>query len=458
MIVKPKIFRDTGTYKVRFLYLAVENGELVNKIIERYVNAGETVIAPDISTSLVATSKKSCALTFYAWNYTDLTNIQRDLDIGAIYNTTDNKTHAFVTITPTTGYSLPVYFYKSDGSTLTISWGDGSADYTTTTSGNLNTSHTYSTAGTYEITMWINSGSGTYSFGNGSDTTSFTGGNTQSYRNALYSLYIGDNVTQIIGYAFNLCTSLSLVTIKHGILSIGSTAFSSTKITNLNIPSSCTSLSTYVFSNAYSLQSISIPNQVTSIDTGCFLNCYSLSRLIFPPISTIKSITCNSCYSLIDLCITSSTTKIEYNAFESCTSLESIVLPDSVTSIGNQAFFKCHSLSSVVLQSNLSGQLSDNTFSQCFAINKITIPAGITAIDHQCFYSCKILVYTFKRFTAPSTITLLYSTQAFYGINASTRIYVPVGSEAVYKGATNWSTYANQIYEDTPENRALFGD
>ena len=153
MIVKPKIFRDAGDYRVRFHYLDFENGELVNKIVERYVNSGDTVVAPAIPTTLTAVAKKSCALTFNSWNHTTFTNITRDLDVGAIYDTTDTKTHVFVTVTATTGLSLPISYTKSDTSTLTISWGDGTTDDNVTDSGS--TTHTYSTEGIYEITLWI---------------------------------------------------------------------------------------------------------------------------------------------------------------------------------------------------------------------------------------------------------------------------------------------------------------
>lgn len=458
MIVKPKIFRDTGTYKVRFHYLDIENGVLVDKIVERYVNAGDTAIAPPIPTSLSAVAKKSCALTFNSWNHTVLTNIQRDLDVGAIYDTTDGKTHAFVTVTATTGLALPIYFNKSDGSTLTISWGDGTSDYTTTSSGNLNTTHTYSAVGNYEITMWISSGTGTYSFGNASNTTTFIGGNTLAYRQTLNSLFIGNHVITLSDYSFFANGSIDFVTIPEGVTNIGRYSFHTNRFNYLSVPSSVTSIGEFafrycrtlrgiflpstvttlgasIFVDAYSLESICIPELVTSITGGIFENNYSLKSVsLGSSVTTIGTYLFGQCHSLVNINLPLGLTTIEASAFYWC-EFKRITVPDTVTSIGASAFSTCECLEHVVVPEGV-GTIYSNTFSSTFSLNTLTL----------------------KRYTAPSTITTLDNTDAFTNTNAQLRIYVPVGSLSVYQNATNWSTFANRMYEDTPENRALFGD
>jgi len=173
-----------GKYLVRFIYFAIESGAFVEKVVDQYVSAGESATAPTIASTLDAVSKTSCALEFVEWNNTNTSNVQTNMIIGATYRNAQEsgirKTHAFITVTSGTGLILPIWFNKSDDSELTISWGDGSADYTSTATGNVNTTHTYSTAGTYDLTMWISSGSGTYGFSNDSSTTSFIGGTTSS--------------------------------------------------------------------------------------------------------------------------------------------------------------------------------------------------------------------------------------------------------------------------------------
>ena len=423
MIIKPKIISGgedvgSGSLLIRFHYLAIENGELVNKIAERYCNVGDTVTPPTISTSLDAVTKQSCALTFKEWNYTNvqLTNIQTDIDVGAIYNTSDSKTHAFVTVNAGTGYNLPVYFNKSDSSTLTISWGDGTTDYTTTDSGDITTTHTYSTAGIYEITIWISSGNGTFIFGyNGGSLTCFIGGTNQAYRNCLNSIFMDGNIRNSnLSGAFNSAKNLKFVTL-------------STYITNLYTNS---------FRSCYNLQYISLPTSVLTIEGSNFRE----SNLTF--ISIPLSVT----------------TIYNFN-FQECDSLEKIIIPSSVTNFYNQECYNCYSLKQVVVNANIT-TLSSSIFGYCRYLTEVELSNTVQDLNNGVFdnLSGTKVIFTLKRFTAPSTITTLSNTNVFNTINNQTRIYVPVGSETVYKTATNWSTYANYIYEDNPTNRALFGD
>jgi len=48
----------------------------------------------------------------------------------------------------------------------------------------------------------------------------------------------------------------------------------------------------------------------------------------------------------------------------------------------------------------------------------------------------------------PTTPPTLANTNAFAGIVAGTKIYVPVGSLEAYQTATNWSTYASYMEEE----------
>ena len=134
----------TGQFLVRFFDF---DGTILK---QELVAAGGTVTAPLIPTHEY--------LTFHSWNNA-LTNIQSDLDVGAIYNTTNGKSYLFITVNSITGLSPTLYFNKSTTSLMTINWGDNSTS-TSTTSGNQNISHTYAVAGDYIITI-ENSAGGT---------------------------------------------------------------------------------------------------------------------------------------------------------------------------------------------------------------------------------------------------------------------------------------------------------
>ena len=372
----------TGDYKVVFI-------DPFGVITEQWVNEGEDAIVP--------TPKVYDNLTFTEWNQ-PTTNITSDKVIGATYRTTDGKTYAKIRLTTVSGLSPTLYLNKSDNSTLTVDWGDSTTS-TFTNSGNFNTgAHNYSVAGDYVITMWISSGSGTYSFGNSSSSTTFVGGGTQTYRNTLLSLFIGNSVTSTGVYAFYYCYSL----------------------TSISIPNSVTSIGGNAFYNCPSLTSISIPNSVTSIGGNAFYNCSSLTSICIPnSVTSIGSYAFYYCYSLTSISIPNSVTSIESYAFYYCYSLTSISIPNSVTSIGGIAFYNCPSLTS------------------------ISIPNSVTSIDGNAFAYCySILEYKIYATTPPT----LESTNAFSGINSICKIYVPDASVTAYKIATNWATYADYIY------------
>lgn len=456
MIVKPQIVRDTGDYLVRFHYLDIENGELVNKIVERYVNAGDTVVAPGIPTSLSAITKKSCALTFTSWNHTDFTNIQRDLDVGAIYDTTDAKTHVLVTITATSGLALPVSYTKSDSSTLTISWGDGSSDDNVTSSGS--TTHTYANEGIYEITLWISSGAGTFSLGYNSKY--FIGNTSDTFFKCTNSLFIGNKVTAINATALYY-SSMKILTIPNSVTTLGASSINSSELTALSLPTSITILPESAFGGSRNLQFISLPDTITSTTTRfALMSLYSLKSIVLPSsLATINNSDFGYLYLLEKITFPSNITTLPINCVTDCYNLKTINMSNNVTTISSSAFYSCYSLTNIILSNSLTTFSGTYTFRNCYSLKNIILPSGLTNIVSGCFYNCPALqTLTLRRFTAPNTITILDDISALYYTAKTLRIYVPVGSGDVYKNATNWSTYANQIYEDTPENRAIFGD
>ena len=371
-----------GDYLVRYIDY---DGTILK---EQWVDSGENATPP--------ADPSHSGLTFQEWNRAS-TNVTEDRDIGATYATSDGKTKVKIRLTTVSGKAPTLYLNKSDSSTLTINWGDGTSN-TYTNSGNFNTgAHTYANYGDYEITMWISSGSGTYTFGNGSDTTIFIGGSTQAYRNTLLDIFIGEDVTSIGNYAFYFCHSLTSVT----------------------IPSSVTSIGSYAFNSCYPLTSVTIPSSVESIETYTFAGCYSLTSITIP--SSVES--------------------IGSYAFNGCNSLTSVTIPSSVTSIGSYAFFPCSSLTSITIPNSVTS-IGNNAFQNCFSLTSITIPNSVTSIGNNAFQNCfSILEYIFERTTPPTL-----GSNAFLSINSICKIYVPDASVDDYKTATNWSTYADYIY------------
>ena len=342
------------------------------------------------------------------WNWSlaniksQLTNVGGDVWVGQMYETASGKTE--IDINVDNPDFLSPYLAIAVNGTVTIDWGDGTATDTVTGTSYITltfTPHVYATTGRYTIS--IDGPMGFYCH-----TTSYsallTNTTSLSYRKT-YSQYVeaircADGV-RIGSSAFRYCFSLQSITIPEGVTDIGAGAFAYCyALQSVTIPDSITSISMNEFYNCSSVQLITIPNGVTSIGSSAFHNCYALQSITIPD----------------------GVTSIGSSTFNSCRSLQSISIPDGVTSIGS------------------------NTFYICDAFQLITIPDGVTSIGSNAFYNCYSVM---EYHLLPTTPPTLAGTNVFTGIIAGTIIYVPQGSLEAYQTATNWSTYASYMQEET---------
>ena len=217
-------------------------------------------------------------------------------------------------------------------------------------------------------------------------------GNYAFYNQAITSVEIPDSVTTIGDYAFYYCASLTSVVIPDSVTSIGEYAFYNcsslqyneydnckylgsltnpyyalirvinTNYTSYTIHSDTVVIAGGAFSGCSRMANITIPDSVTSIGYAAFRNCSSFTSIVIgDSVTTIGDYAFCDCSSLTSVEIGDSVTSIGYMAFYYCTSLTSVVIGNSVTSIGNYAFEYCSSLTSIKYR---------GTSSQWSAINK----------------------------------------------------------------------------------------
>ena len=90
-------------------------------------------------------------------------------------------------------------------------------------------------------------------------------------------------VTNVGGYAFYGCSSLSSITLPEGLTSINYYAFyNCSHLTSITLPEGLMSIGDYAFSGCSSLTSITLPEGVTSIGNSAFYNCNRLSKIVIP--------------------------------------------------------------------------------------------------------------------------------------------------------------------------------
>ena len=277
-------------------------------------------------TELPVNTASNDNLTFDEWNWTladiktQINTVGGVVNVGAIYHTTDDKTH--ITCKPTETFpQAHICLTPTVANAVTVNWGDDTTSVWTSTS-QATKSHTYTgvtDSSVYDIT--ISCSSGTYRFG-----TNITGSSAKN-TNCIYTdIKLSNKVTSLGTYCFQVCYSLQTIT----------------------IPNSITSLSDGCFYDCYSLQPITIPSSVTSFGHSCFKDCYSLRTITIPNSITSLSDGCfYDCYSLQFITIPNNVTSLGSSCFYVCYSLQSVTIPDAVTSLGAQCFGVCYSLQKI---------------------------------------------------------------------------------------------------------------
>lgn len=288
-------------------------------IAEKNLNANETFTLPNAPI-------KTNGLVFKEWSSSvpiinnQVTVVDDDIMIGAIYDTVSGKNEFDIELTTATGLTVNL---NMDGNK---DWGDGTI--------NTNTSHTYSSIGKYTIicdgtTMTTSSNSGLF--------------NNSAYnrRDYVINARISNN-TEVKFNSFINCTNLRTITMSQ-VSNLNDCFYCCKNLICCIIPTTnITVIGESCFAECCNLENVVIPYGIETIESSCFADCYTLKEIILPKtISDIDIYFLYNCYSLKKITIPQNVLSISSNSFRYVYAIKRIIIYGDITNIDAKAFSDC---------------------------------------------------------------------------------------------------------------------
>ena len=162
---------------------------------------------------------------------------------------------------------------------------------------------------------------------------------------------LSDNIEDIANNVFLGCKNLKNVLMSSKLKNI--TGFSSSGITEVDIPEGVISIENSAFAGCSQLVSVNLPKSVKYIKEGAFSKCTSLEEIdLNEGLTEIDIGAFNGCTKFKHIKFPKSLEKIGDSALRDCTGLKEIILTENIKEIGNEAFFGCNGLESVTISEN----------------------------------------------------------------------------------------------------------
>ena len=280
--------------------------------------------------------------------------------------------------------------------------------------------------------------------------------------NATHLLTIGIN-------SFNNCSSLTTITLGHGLQTIGENSLSSTGLTGITIPNTVTAIDGYAFNNNSALASVTFEagSTLLTIGNGVFqgMSGNLITSLVIPDsVTTIGNYAISTCNHLTSLTIGSGVVSIGDAAFSYNSVLVDLIFNSGVAPTFGADVFSNTNFSNLTVGATSTGTISGwyasfQSFTGTLTIGSavtgiaatafsdgeggslftgyLTIPASVTSIGDYAFLNCNAISgLVFNSGVAP-----VIGTGAFAGMYANwicTNLTVGATSTGTVSG---WSSY-----------------
>ncbi len=259
-------------------------------------------------------------------------------------------------------------------------------------------------------------------------------GRTLSYSNedyspfagitTLYSVTIGEHVTEIPKCTFKNCTNLTeLIFNATSCISVGSTInerafYGCTNIKEASLGNNVAIIPAYLFYGCENLMELQIPNSVTEIGDYALYKCSELTGdlNISDGVTRIGEYAFYYCSNLTgDINLPKGITEINNYTFYKCSNLSKVTIPESVTKIGEYAFYGCSNMTGEINLPVGITEINKSTFYWCSNLSKVTIPESVTSIGDYAFCNCSGLTEVNFNATACTSAGSSLSSSAFSG-------------------------------------------
>lgn len=204
-----------------------------------------------------------------------------------------------------------------------------------------------------------------------------------------------ENLKTIPSKAFEKSSSLTKIIFPTNLQTISDFAFHESRLQNVTIPKTVTSIGNYAFQSCQNMDSLAFEEsneENLTLGQYAFSGCSSLRILILNRSMEVGSSCFTGCASLQQLTIANDRSKeisIKDNAFSGFIHLSSVTFGSSLKEIGTSAF-QGTGITEADL-SNCTKLTSVKGFDNCKNLTKVILPDGCTEIGDRCFSNCSSL-------------------------------------------------------------------
>ena len=284
--------------------------------------------------------------------------------------------------------------------------------------------------------------------------SSVTSISTNGSYSGTYSAFYGcTSVTDLEWNALNCpnngdmpAANIERVTIGEGVTVLPDNFLYQSKITEIDIPESVTTIRYRALRECAGLTELHLPSGLTTLGNESLTQCTGLTSLVIPSgVTQISENLLYGCTGLVSVTLPPAATSLGSGAFNGCTALEGVVIPQGVPSIPSRCFYGCSSLKSIIIPSSVTSIRTDGSYSGTYsAFYGCTSVTDLEWNALNCPNNGDMPAANIERVTIGEGVTVLPNN--FLQNSKITEVAIPASVKTIGSYAFNWCTELKEIY------------